>query len=216
MKTVEIKAKKREKLGKAETRRLRNQGMVPCVMYGGKENIHFYAEEKLFSKVVFSPDVFLLNLDIEGEKKTAIMQEIQFHPVTDSIIHLDFVEVIEGKPVVATIPVRLIGNSVGIRNGGKLRQRRRQLRVRGLAENLPDHLDIDITNVNIADVIKVGDLNYPDLEILDPQRSMVVSVVSSRVAMKGMAVPEEAAEGAEAAEGEAAAEGGEAEEKSEE
>ena len=216
MKTVEIKVQKREKLGKAETRRLRNQGMVPCVMYGGKENIHFFAHENLFNKVVFSPEVFLLNLDIEGEKKTAIMQEIQFHPVTDSIIHLDFVEVVEGKPVVATIPVKLNGNSVGIRNGGKLRQRRRQLRVKGLAENLPDHLDIDITNVNIGDVIKVGDLNYPNLEILDPHRSMVVSAVSSRVAMKGMTVTEEAGEGTEQAEGEAAAEGGESEEKSEE
>ena len=131
------------------------------------------------------------------------MQEIQFHPVTDKITHIDFVEVVDGKPVIATIPITLTGNSIGIRNGGKLRQRRRYLKVKGLAENLPDRLEIDITNVDIAEVIKVGDLNYPNLEILDPHRSMVVSVVSSRVAMKGMSLTEEGveAEAAEAAEG---------------
>ncbi|HYW96224.1 MAG TPA: 50S ribosomal protein L25/general stress protein Ctc [Bacteroidales bacterium] len=200
MKTVEIQVKKREKLGKSETRRLRNQEMVPCVMYGGEENLHFYAHENFFNKVVFSPDVFQVILDIEGTKKKAIIQEIQFHPVTDKIIHLDFVEIIDGKPVIATIPVTLSGISVGVRNGGKLRQRRRYLKVKGLAENLPDKLDIDISGLDIAQVIKVGDLDYPDLEILDPHRSMIVSVVSSRVAMKSMTVTEEGAEAEEGAE----------------
>ncbi len=206
MKTVEIKVEKREKLGKQETKRLRNQNMVPCVMYGGKENLHFYAHENLFNKVVFSPSVFLISINFEGKKYTSIMQEIQFHPVTDKITHIDFVEVIDGKPVVANVPVSLTGNSVGIRNGGKLRQRRRYLKVKGLAQNLPDSLDVDISNVNIGEVIKVGDLKYPNLEILDAHRSMVVSVVSSRVAMKGMSMTEEGVEVEEKAPEEGASE----------
>ncbi len=206
MKTVEIQVKKREKLGKSDTKRLRKEEMVPCVMYGGKENHHFYAHENLFKKIVFSPDVFLVTINLEGTKITSIIQEIQFHPVSDKITHIDFVEVIEGKPVVANIPISLTGNSVGIRNGGKLRQRRRYLKVKGLAENLPDKLEVDISNVNTGEVIKVGDLTYPNLEILDPHRSMVVSVVSSRVALKGMSITEEGVEvEAAAAEGTPAA-----------
>ncbi len=199
MKTVEIQVKKREKLGKSDTKRLRNEEMVPCVMYGGKENYHFYAHENLFKKIVFSPDIFLVLINMEGTKITGIIQEIQFHPVSDKITHIDFVEVIEGKPVIANIPISLTGNSVGIRNGGKLRQRRRYLKVKGLAENLPDKLEVDISNVNTGEVIKVGDLTYPNLEILDPHRSMVVSVVSSRVALKGMSITEEGVEVEEAA-----------------
>lgn len=206
MKTYKISVKKREKLGKGETRRLRNEDLVPCVIYGGKENLHFFAHENLFKKIVYSPDVFIILLDIEGDQHKAIMQEIQFHPVTDKIIHIDFIEVFDDKPVIATIPVKLVGNSIGIKNGGKLRQRRRYLKVKGLMENLPDYLDIDMTNVDIGDVIKIGDLSFENLEILDPHRSMIASVVSSRVAMKGMTIEEPEAEAEEGAEGEEGAE----------
>lgn len=216
MKTAKIKVKKREKLGKSETRRLRNEEMVPCVMYGGKENYHFYGHQNDFNKLVFTPDVHLIEIDIEGDVHKAITQEVQFHPVTDKILHIDYVEVFDDKPVIATIPVELTGSSEGVRNGGKLRQRRRYLKVKGLAADLPERLEIDITNVDIGQVIKIGDLEYPNLEILDPHRSMVVSVVSSRVAMKGMIIEEEteAEEGEEAVEGEEGeetAEGGETE-----
>lgn len=220
MKKVKVNVQKREKLGKSETRRLRNEEMVPCVMYGGKENYHFYAHHNVFNKLVFTPDVHLLEIDIDGDLHKAIIQEVQFHPVTDRIIHIDFIEVYEDKPVIATIPIELTGSSVGVRNGGKMRQRRRYLKVRGLVKDLPEKLEVDISNIDIGQVIKIGELNYPDLEILDPHRSMIVSVVSSRVAMKGMIIEEEteAEEGAEAVEGEegeegaeAAAEGGEGE-----
>lgn len=205
MKTFQISVQKREKLGKSETRRLRNQDMVPCVMYGGEENLHFYAHENYFKKIVFSPDVFIVILDIDGKTKKGIIQEIQFHPVTDKIIHIDFIEVFDDKPVVATIPISLVGTSKGILAGGKLRQRRRYLKVKGLLENLPEKLSVDITNIEIGDVVKIGDLNYDNLEILDPHRSMVVSVVSSRVAMKGMETeePETGEEGDEGTEAEA-------------
>ncbi|MCF8379403.1 MAG: 50S ribosomal protein L25/general stress protein Ctc [Bacteroidales bacterium] len=204
MKKIQISVKKREKLGKGETRQLRNQEMVPCVMYGGEKNYHFYAHENLFKKIVYSPEVFLVELDIEGDKHKALMQEIQFHPVTDSITHIDFVETFTGKAVVTSIPIVLTGASIGVKNGGKMRQRRRYLKVKGLVENLPDKLEIDITKLDVNQVIKIGDLNYPNLEILDPHRSMIVSVVSSRVAMKGMEATDPDAVEAEGAVSEAA------------
>jgi large subunit ribosomal protein L25 len=184
-------------------------------MYGGDKNYHFYADHITFTKLVFSPDVHLVELDLDGKKHKAIIQEVQFHPVTDKIIHIDFVEVFDDKPVTATIPIQLVGSSIGVKNGGKMRQRRRYLKVRGLIKDLPERLEVDITNVDIGQVIKIGDLEYPNLEILDPHRSMIVSVVSSRVALKGMIIEEEGEE-EEAAEGEEGAvteaeEGGEGE-----
>ncbi|MBN2697298.1 MAG: 50S ribosomal protein L25 [Bacteroidales bacterium] len=215
MKTISISAKKRNELGKKSTRELRKSGNVPCVMYGGEQVVHFYAAENDFIPLVHTPDVYLIGIDLEGEKHHAIMQDVQYHPVTDSIMHIDFVEVFEDRPVVVNLPVKLIGSSIGIKNGGKPRQRRRVLKVRGLLRDLPEYLEIDITNVNIGDVVKIGDLAYDNLDILDPFRSMIFSVVSSRVAMKGMEIvePEEAAgeAEAEAAEAEEAEESGEKE-----
>jgi large subunit ribosomal protein L25 len=177
-------------------------------MYGGEENLHFYAHKNLFTKIVYTPDVYIVEISLDGKVHKAIMQEIQFHPVTDEILHIDFVEVFDDKEVVATIPIELTGNSIGIKNGGKLRQRRRYLKVKGLAKNLPDRLVIDVTKLDIAQVIKIGDLSYPNLELLDPHRSMIVSVVSSRIAMKSMTIEEEGVE--TVAEGETAeAEGAE-------
>jgi len=210
MKKVKISVRKREKLGKSETRKLRKQDLVPCVMYGGKENYHFFAHHIEFSKMVFTHEAYVIEVDLEGESHKGIIQEVQFHPVTDKIIHIDFVEVFDDKPVIASIPIQLTGSSIGIKNGGKLRQRRRYLKVKGLLAKLPEHLDIDITNLDIGQVIKIGELNYPDLEILDPGRSMVVSVVSSRIAMKGMELEAPAEEGEGGAEAAEAAEGEEA------
>ena len=136
------------------------------------------------------------------------MQELQFHPVTDKLNHIDFVEVFDDKPVTVEIPIKLVGAAIGLKDGGKPRQRRRVLKVRGLVGNLPDVLDVDITNVAIGDVIKIGDLSYDRLEILDPSRSMVFAVVSSRIS-KGMEMGEAELEAEEAAEAAVAAEGAE-------
>ena len=204
MKTLEIKCNKRQEFGKKSTKKLRADGNVPCVLYGGEENIHFFAHENLFRNLIYTHMVHLVKLDVEGKSYKAILKDIQFHPVTDSILHIDFMEVFEDKPTVVGIPIELKGNSVGIRNGGKLRQRRRTLKVRGLIKDLPDVLDIDITDIDIGQSFKVRDLSFDNLEILDPEQAMVVGVVSSRLAAKALAgAPEEAAEG-EAAEGEAA------------
>jgi len=218
MKTLTISVKKRADLGKKSTKELRKDDNVPCVMYGGTEVLHFYAHENDFRHLVYSPDVFIVELDIEGTTKKAIMQELQFHPVTDKINHIDFVEVADDKAVIINIPIEFQGNAIGLMEGGKQRIKRRTLKVKGLAANLPEKLIIDITEVNIGNVIKIGDLDYPNLEILDPSRSMVYAIVSSRIAMKGMTVEdpdavveegEEAEEGAEGAEGVEGAEGAE-------
>jgi len=213
MKTIAISAKKRTELGKKFTRDLRKADHVPCVMYGGAEVIHFHAHENDFRHIVYTPDAFIVEIDIDGQKHKAVMQELQFHPVTDKLNHIDFVEVFDDKPVTVEIPIALQGIAIGLKDGGKPRQRRRVLKVRGLVKYLPDTLEIDVTNVAIGDVIKIGDLSYDNLEILDPSQSMIFAVVSSRIS-KGMEMGEAEAEAEEASDAAAAAaaleEGGEA------
>jgi len=196
MKTIEISVKKRLKTGKTDTRELRKQDNVPCVLYGGKDVLHFYAHKNEFRKLVYTPEALIVHLNIEGEKHEAIMQALQFHPVSDNLNHIDFIEVDESKPVTINIPIVLTGNCIGIKNGGKLREKRRSLKVKGLVKNLPDILEVDMTTVDVGNVVKVEDLKYPNIELLDPARSMVVAILSSRLAAKGMeeAAPAEAAE----------------------
>ena len=208
MKTIAISAEKRTELGKKFTRDLRKADHVPCVMYGGAEVIHFHAHENDFRHIVYTPSAFIVEVELDGKKHKAVMQELQFHPVTDKLNHIDFVEVFDDKPVTVEVPIKLVGAAIGMKDGGKPRQRRRVLKVRGLVQHLPDELDIDITDVAIGDVIKIGDLSYDNLEILDPSRSMIFAVVSSRIS-KGMEMGEAEAEAEEAA---AAAEVAEAEE----
>jgi len=180
MKNIEIQAKLRTEFGKKGANALRNDGNVLCVMYGGKENVHFYAPVNSFTKLVYTPDAQLVNLNIEGKKYNAVMKELQFHPVSDSILHIDFVQVFDDKPVLMDIPLKIEGASEGVKAGGKLKVKRRTLKVKGFAKDLPEHLSIDITNLNINDSIKIGDLSYSNLEIIDNKRAMVVSVETSR------------------------------------
>jgi large subunit ribosomal protein L25 len=218
MKTISISAEKRTELGKKSTRDLRKIDHVPCVMYGGAEVIHFHAHENDFRHIVYTPDAYIVEIKINGSAYKTVMKELQFHPVTDKLNHIDFVELSDDKPVTVELPINLVGIAIGLKDGGKPRQRRRVLKVRGLINHLPDTLDIDITDVAIGDVIKIGDLSYENLEILDPARSMIFAIVSSRIS-KGMEIgeleaeaEEEKAEAAaaavEAAEGEAPAEEG--------
>jgi large subunit ribosomal protein L25 len=204
MKTIQISAEKRSELGKKSTRDLRKANHVPCVLYGGSEVVHFHAHENDFRHIVYTPNAYIVEVTLDGKKHKAVMQELQFHPVTDKLNHIDFVEVFDDKAVTVEIPIELKGAAIGLKDGGKPRQRRRVLKVRGLIQNLPDALDIDVTDVSIGDVIKVGDLSYDNLEILDPSRSMIFAVVSSRVS-KGMEMGEAEAEAEAEAESEAAA-----------
>ncbi len=219
MEKIEIKAEKRKETGKKATKQLRKEEKVPCVLYGGKENIHFTAEEKAFKKLVYTPKAFLVDLFLDGVEHKAVMQDVNFHPVTDRILHIDFKEIFDDKMVDISIPVHIVGDSVGIKAGGKLRIRRRTLRVRALPKDLPDFLEVDITLLNIGQSLKVRDLQFDNLEILDPAQAMVVGVVSSRLAklsVEEIAAQEAAEEAAaeKAAEEEAA--GGGDEEKKEE
>ena len=186
MKTLEIKGFPRNETGKKESKKIRKQGMVPCVVYGGKENVHFSTNQIELKKLIYTPDVYLIKLNLEGKTYDSVMQEIQFHSVSDEILHIDFVQVFGDKKVTVNLPIELTGSSVGIRAGGKLRQRRRSLKVNGLIEHMPDVLKVDISDLDIGDSIKIGDLDYSDLEILDPVRAMVAGVVSSRLIAKGL------------------------------
>jgi large subunit ribosomal protein L25 len=188
MKTIEINGTFRKELGKKSSKELRKANNVPCVIYGGKENLHFYTHENNFKNLIYTPDAHLVNLKIEGKEYNAVLKEIQFHPVSDKIIHVDFIEVAKDKPVTIGIPIRVLGDSVGIKAGGKLRIRRRSLLVKGFANDLPEFLPIDITELQIHQSVKVGDLSFDKIELLDPKKLMVLAVATSRVAQK---TPEE-------------------------
>lgn len=196
MKSIEIKAVSRDQFGKKSSNSLRAEGNVPCVMYREKENLHFYAHENAFRGLVYTPDVFLVNLIVDEKPFKAVMKEIQFHPVTDKIQHIDFMQVSEEKPVIINIPLKITGESTGVKAGGKLRVKRRSLKVKGLVNDMPEHLTIDITDIGIGQSVKIGDLSYDKLEIIDNKRAMVVSVDVSRVSIKD---EEAAAAGAEPA-----------------
>lgn len=200
MKSIEIKASPRTSLGKKDARNLRYEGQVPCVLYGGNENLHFYAHENAFKNLIFTHHVYMVNLTVGDQKRKAIVKDVQMHPVTDKILHIDFQEVFTDKLIVVELPVEITGSSVGIKAGGKLRQRKRYVKVKGLIENMPDSLVIDITDLAIGESVKAGDLTYDKLEILEPVYALIVGVVSSRVAAKATEEEEETPGGEEAAE----------------
>lgn len=211
MKTVSLSGALRAHVGKKDAKKTRREGKVPCVLYGGKEQIHFQMDQKTFVNIVFTPEVYILNINIDGKEYKAVMQDIQYHPVTDVILHADFLEVLPGKLISVGVPIKLTGTSIGVLQGGKLIQKLRKIRVKGLIEDLPEDIDIDITNLSIGGSIKIRDLKLDKLELLDPPNSVIVRVKTARV-VEEIEVEEEAAEeGAEeAAEGAEAPAGGEA------
>ncbi|MEQ8218963.1 MAG: 50S ribosomal protein L25/general stress protein Ctc [Arenibacter sp.] len=209
MKSITIKGSERESVGKKATKALRNAGKVPCVIYGGEKPLHFAAEELSFKDLVYTPNAHTVVVDLDGGKKyDAVMQDIQFHPVTDSILHVDFYQLFKDKEVTMDIPVRLLGNSPGVRNGGRLLFRKRKLAIKALPGNLPDFFDIDISKLKIGGNISVSTLLKDEFTILHPENTVVVQVKAARNAVLIDEEDEETEEGAEAA-AEAPAEGGE-------
>jgi large subunit ribosomal protein L25 len=198
MKTLTIKAKKRTDLGKQSSKVLRAQEQIPCVMYGGEEVLHFYAHINEFKNLVYTNHVHLAEIDIDGKGYKAVMKDIQFHPVTDAITHIDFIQVLDDKPTTVSLPIELTGTSKGVLSGGKIRQRRRYLKVKALVKHMPEILSIDITELNIGNAIKVEDLSFPNVELLDPAQALVVGIVSSRVTAKGMELESDQPAAAEA------------------
>lgn len=183
MKSITIKGSKRESVGKAATKALRNADKVPCVLYGGENAIHFSAEEKAFKNLVYTPNVYTATIELEGEKAiTCILQDIQFHPVTDKILHIDFYQLFDDKEVTMEIPVKLVGNAPGVIIGGALRFPKRKLKVKALPANLPDTIEADISKLEIGDKLFVSEVNAPDCTILHPENTVVAQVRMSRAA----------------------------------
>ena len=217
MKSLAISVIEREKVGKSNTRSLRNQGNVPCVLYGGEKQVCFYAHENDFRNIVNTPDVYVVELDISGNKTRAIMKDIQFHPVTDRILHIDFLEVFEDKEITISIPVILNGLSIGVRNGGNLMFRRRKIITRGLIENMPDAIELDIEHLKIGQFIYIKDLDQDGCEFLAPDNSVVVGVKTARAAIEEEVEGDEELEGEEGETtegGESKSEGGETKQES--
>jgi len=198
MKTIEIKGSLRTELGKKSSKEIRKAEGVPCVIYGKESNIHFQAPELSFKNLVYTHEAHLVDLNLDGKVYKTVLHDIQFHPVSDRIIHADFVQIFEDKPVIIAVPVSVHGDSVGVIAGGKLSIKKRTLKVKGLPKHLPEFITIDITDLKIHDNVKVGDLSIENIELLDMKKAVVVTIATSRVAQK--------AEGeGEGAEGEAAA-----------
>ena len=202
MKTFALSASVRE-TNKIANRALRNQGKVPCVLYGGEKQVYFSAKENDLNKLVNTPDVYLLNIDIEGESFQAILQDIQFHPLTDRIIHIDFLQVFDNKEVTVNIPINFIGTPIGVRNGGNLLVRKRAIRTRAIPANLPDAIDINIEELKIGKFLYIGDIRDERYTFLAGDKSVIVGVKTARGAVEDEEEEEEsteegAAEGADA------------------
>ena len=207
MKSVALSGNVRVERGSANAGNLRKEEKVPCVVYGGKENVHFTVNEVAFNKLINSPEVKFVDLDIDGAKFKAIIKALQFHPVTDRVLHVDFLEVFEDKAITIKIPVKLTGRSKGIANGGTLRTAKKILEVNGLPGAIPEFIEIDITELKIGQSIKVGEIEAPGLTFLGADNAVVVAVKMSRAVIVN---EEEEGEGEEGAEGTEGGEGGDA------
>ncbi|MFP4093062.1 MAG: 50S ribosomal protein L25/general stress protein Ctc [Cyclobacteriaceae bacterium] len=198
MKTVEIIGYKRANLGKKEAKRLRAEGFVPGVVYGGEngEQLHFYAPVILFRPLVYTAEAHMVDLNIEGEHKRCILQDIQFHPVNEMIIHADFLELQEKKPVKMDIPVHLLGTAPGVGKGGNLMFKRRRLRLKALPKDMPEFIEVDISKLDFGKAIKVGEVKVPNAEILDSPLASIAVIEIPR-ALRGRTVADEETEGAE-------------------
>jgi large subunit ribosomal protein L25 len=190
MKTFDLNGTLRADLGKKATKKVRKEESIPCVLYGSGEPIHFIANAKEYGHIVYTPSVYLMNINLDGTVHQAIIQDIQFHPVSDLILHMDFLRVSPGQPVAVSIPVQLEGFAKGVQQGGKLKMEMKRVKVRGIAANIPDALVLDVTELEVGQTIKVRDLKYDDFALLDPKNAVIVSLKSTR-AVKGAVGTEE-------------------------
>jgi len=208
MKTIEIIGYRRANLGKTDSQAIREEGNVPCVLYGGDGQVHFYAPMILFREVVYTNEAHFVHLNIEGEECQAILQEVQFHPVSEILLHADFLKISEDRKIKMLIPVRLVGVAPGVSKGGTLVRKRAALKVYGFPKDMPDHIDIDVSTLDFHHAIKVGDMTMEGLEFLDPHAAAIAAVEVPRAAK--LAAEEAAAAPAAAATPAAAAPAAEA------
>ena len=200
MKVVQLSGSLRASVGKKETKAVRNGGGVPCVIYGSGEQTCFSVRSVDLEKLIFSPNVYQVELDIDGTKKMAIIQAKQMHPLTDKPMHVDFLELADDRLVKVGVPIRIVGRSKGVLNGGRLMTIFRTLKVEGLPKDLPNEVEIDITPLRIGQSIRVRDIEMPGVKTLENEGAVVVSVKMSRGAVDTDEVPEGAEGGEEAAE----------------
>ncbi len=200
MKSIEINAKLREKLGKKDSNKLRKSDNIPCVLYGTEKNIHFYAVASDFRHLIYTSDAKYAKIMLDGQQHNAIVKDIQFHPVSDKIIHIDFLNIYDDKPITVSIPVRLEGFAKGVQDGGKLYQDARRLKIKGLLKDFIEEIVIDVTPLTIGKSVKVSDLKLNNLTVVEMPNKNVASVKVTRVVKEA-----ETTEGTEAATAEGAA-----------
>ena len=205
MKSITIQGQKRESVGKKSTKALRDAELVPCVVYGGKEPLNFSTEEKSFKNLVYTPEAHTVSIEVDGQTIPAVLQDIQFHPITDRILHVDFYQLSEDKPVIMEVPVRITGRSKGVVAGGVLRQSFRKLKVKAIPANLPDEIVVDVTPLRIGNKLYVAALKNDAYTFMHPDNAVVAAVKMSRNAMKGGAAAMEDEDEEEVTEGAAEA-----------
>ena len=205
MKTVEIIGYRRANLGKSESQKLRDEGLVPCVLYGGPEQVHFYSPMILFRDLVYTNEAHFVHINIEGEESRAILQEVQFHPVSEIILHADFLRIGDDRKIKMNIPVKLVGLAPGVSKGGTLVRKRATLKIFGFPKDMPDHIDVDVSELDFHHAVKISDMKLPGLVFMDPQQATIAAVEIPRAAK--MAAEEEAAAAAAAAVAPVATEG---------
>jgi large subunit ribosomal protein L25 len=182
MKSLEINGKVREATGKKDSKKLRNEKLVPCVLYGGEENIHFYTPFSEFRSLVYTPDVFVVNLNIEGKVHQSILQDMQWHPVEEELVHADFLLINEIKPIKVELPVIITGTAKGIKVGGKLKVNLRKIKVKGLVKDLPDVVNVDVSELDLSQSVKVGDLKIAGVQFLAVKSDVIATVTVTRAA----------------------------------
>ena len=180
MKSFAISGSRRENVGKRDAKELRYEGKVPAVLYGGDNQIHFAVSAADLKGLVYTPDVHFVDIDVEGTKAQAVLQDIQFHPLTEQILHVDFLRVNESKPFVMEIPVKLTGTSPGVKMGGKLIQKLRKLRIKAFAKDMPQYVEVGIEVLELGKSVRVGDLSFDKFQVTNNADDTIVSVVMSR------------------------------------
>lgn len=196
MKNIQINGAIRTQIGKKGAKDIRRSELTPCNVYGNGDNINFTVVTKELKDLLYTPSAYIVDLNIDGKHEKAVLREVQFHPVTDEVLHIDFFRITEDKPVVIEVPVILNGNSEGVKQGGKLQLTTRKLKVSALAKDLPDSLDLDITNLGLGKTIMVGELEFPNVTLLNPKSTVVCAVKMTRAARGAAAAAALAAQNA--------------------
>jgi len=209
MKTVSLSGSPRENVGKKDAKSLRNQGFVPCVIYGGEKQIHFHCDEREFSKIIFTPESYIIKLTVGDTEYNVLLQDIQYHPVSDKVLHADFLEFNLENPVKVAVPVTVTGAAIGVLKGGTMKKVMRKIAVKAVVADIPEDIEVDITKLDIGDSIMIRDLKIKKLEFLDRPNDVIVAVKVTRIVVEEEDEEDEEGEEGEEGEGGEGGEGGE-------